>query len=647
MEDKLLLPRRSRLLPPLVCAISLLFLCLALGTPPVLGGGPDLRKIFGGKKSKPRPAPTQSEPAPQARQVPGGRSSISFAVPLDRPSPLDAAATLRTSVVTYQYEEVFPFMWDQFFKEQRVGTVLIEPKWQIILPSTSMDDLKQRMRSLDPIVMNAIHGGGSVLLMFQCVPKWISSQPDNNGLLLANQNERIWYSVPPKSWDDWSSVVQAFVQHFNRELATGGHVSYMIGSEPENYWKGSEDDFFKYYQYAVKGALAADPGARLGGITPAYHLHSHFNTTNADTKDKRPLLQNWIRFCKAQGLPIHFVTWHSFPAGSPLPTATTQWAEAQRDISGWLAESGYRDAELIVADWPDWKAHPEGDTEVKAAWTATGLIALLQTGPQRFTYLGIRDAAIDKAAAASQATFGGGNGLFTRAGIIKPVYNVFRLTSRMEGKIVPVDTQDDFVKAVASVDGGHVWLLLSNFLPPDWLLPHNMFRPDAKPPGETGELPAEERKKIQNLSNQAVAGRLNLAQVNAEPYVKSWLTDLQDFSGRTRSRRGQTMQVTIQLQGMAPGAWHADEYVIDAHHANTFASLDRIKARLQPFMGGGVPDSGTLKPIVGQINAEADVLATKHEIRVTAAAGAPPSIETTLEPNAVHLIELTPAAAGR
>ncbi len=596
------------------------------------------------KHSSKKKHPSANQPAtpPPAQETPSGPpAAVNFAVSLERPTNMSASAVLRTSVVAYQHEAVLDFMWEKLLKEQRVGTVLIEPKWEIILPSTSLQDMKQRMTRLDKVVTDIVRAGGSVLLTFQCVPRWISSQPGNNALLLANQNEKIWYSVPPKNYDDWSGVVQAFVQHFNKELPTNGHVAYMIGSEPENYWKGTEQEFFKYYQYAVKGALAADPAARIGGITPANHQHNTFNTTGTATEGGRPLLQNWIRFCRANSLPIHFVTWHSFSAGSPLPIRSTQWNRAKEDITAWLGESGYRDSELILTDWPEWKPHPENDTEMKSAWATTGMISLLTDGLTRVTYLALRDAARDKQAAARQASFGGGNGLFTQVGIIKPVYNAFRLMSQMGGKIVLVDTQDDFVTAIASTDGDRkVWILLSSFVPPDWLIPRNLFRPETQVLGEDARLSPQEKKQIQDLSIQAVTGQLDLSNVKLDPQVKTWLTDIQAFSAKARARRGRQVQLSLQIQGAQPGAWNVEEYIVDGQHANTFAHLDEIVAKVNPMIAGGKkPDPNAVRSLVESINAGADVLTAKGGGRLDGSS--PPVFTTTLAPNAVHLVVLS------
>src|SRR5206468_147368 len=164
----------------------------------------------------------------------------------------------------------------------------------------------------------------------------------------------------------------------------------------------------KYYEYAVKGALQADPEARIGGITPATHLSSVFNTTGKTTRNNRPMLQNWIAYCAQAHLPIHFVTWHSYPAGSPVPPGTTAWNAAAKDIRGWLGESGYKDTELIVTDWPEWKPHQESDTEFKAAWVASGMMSLAASGVS-MTHL-LQDTLINDQLMKTNGSFGGDQG---------------------------------------------------------------------------------------------------------------------------------------------------------------------------------------------------------------------------------------------
>ena len=158
-----------------------------------------------------------------------------------------ASEVLRTNVVAYGHEYIPETVWKKFFDEQRVGDVLLDTG-DISRDSTSLQDLKRRMHELAPLVKRIIAAGGRVQLVFQHgIPKWLSSDPHNNGDLFqgVSGGEKIWHSVPPANYKIWEDVAYEFVRYFNIELNTRGRVYYVIGSEPENYWVGNEDQWHR------------------------------------------------------------------------------------------------------------------------------------------------------------------------------------------------------------------------------------------------------------------------------------------------------------------------------------------------------------------------------------------------------------------
>jgi len=144
-----------------------------------------------------------------------------------------ASEVLRTNVVAYGHEYIPETVWNKFFDEQRVGDILLDTG-DISRDSTDFRDLKRRMHELAPLVKRIIAAGGRVQLMFQNgMPKWLSSDPHNNGGLFPGYDgEFIWHSVPPANYKIWEDVAYEFVRYFNIELNTRGRVYYVIGSEP-------------------------------------------------------------------------------------------------------------------------------------------------------------------------------------------------------------------------------------------------------------------------------------------------------------------------------------------------------------------------------------------------------------------------------
>ena len=76
---------------------------------------------------------------------------------------------------------------------------------------------------------------------------------------------------PPKDYDKWQALVQAFVQHsvdrYGADLVNTWY--FEVWNEPEccsnKFWKGSLDDYFKLYDKSAAGVRAVLPNGRMGG----------------------------------------------------------------------------------------------------------------------------------------------------------------------------------------------------------------------------------------------------------------------------------------------------------------------------------------------------------------------------------------------
>lgn len=598
-------------------------------------------------------------------------AELRFTIDLTAARATRAEDVLRTNVAAYTHESIPPAIWEKFLAEQRVGDVLIDPVGDFI-GSKSFEDLRSRLRKNDALVKQILSAGGRVQLMIgsAIMPRWLSSQPKNEGDLFAgglSEGVKIWRSVPPSDFAKWREVAKAVVHHFNVELQARGRIYYVVGNEPDNYWVGTEDEHNEYYRSFVLGALDADPDVRLGGITPAQFDAKRFSKFNPRskpdgsvefqeiaTKNGKPILYNWIAYCRAKGLPIRVVTWHQYPAASPTPPEGTLWLWGERQIRSWLAEFGYSDVELILNDWPEWRpVLEENDSEFKAAYVAAGVTAMVSNGDLTPVYLGLRDmsAYTDKGAAGASGSFGGGTGLFTRVGIAKPVYSAYALSSKMKGQIVPVETGDDFVQALAAVDGESVSVLLSNFIPSRRIMSRNTF-------GASGAALAEEeldmiRKRIQaqgwdreRLMKELLDGTLEVGKLGLPEGLTRRLEGLQNLARRRPKRGAEPVTISVAISGTArKGRFlRYEEYVVDETHANSYSLREEIAAKVGELEE--TRDRDAAMRLVADVNRRTDVASGKIRDERLAGDGETLTITVVMRPNAVHLVVLSPMGGG-
>jgi hypothetical protein len=596
-----------------------------------------------------------------------GEIRIDFPLDARNTTARSADTILRTNVVAYIHEYIPPFIWSKFFTEQRVGDILLDTT-SITRDSVSLDDIKQRMKALDPLVSQTISRGGRIQLVFQNgLPRWLSSDPRNDGSIFegsTSAGEKIWQSVPPSDYVKWQEIVRAFVHHFNKELDTKGNVYYILGNEPETYWVGSEQEFHQYYKHFVLGALQADPNAKVGGVNPSSPMTDHFNKSNpqrtADgrtaftplpTAGGKPLIYNWLQFAAAERLPVKVVTWHDYPAASPVPSRTANWVIAEKNIRSWLSEFGYKGVELILDDWPEWKpVERENDSEFQAAYVASGVISMVENGTVKPVYLGMMDIPAFSKATKENASFGGGTGLFTRVGLAKPVYNTYALLSKMQGKIAHAETGDDFVRALASVDDDAIYLLLANFIPSRRIVVHNTFGIDGGTLSEQDRATFRSRLKDARMNKEQLIkglldGSISVEGLRLPGEVAKKVTGVIDVARVAMQRVHQVAQVNVALTGLKPGGgnWTYEEYVIDKDHANSYSQRGRIAeqaASLDPRR-----DQQQMQKIRDIVNERTGADAGRIVSKPVTIEGSSHAVTTTLQPNSVHLIVLRRVAS--
>ncbi len=102
------------------------------------------------------------------------------------------------------------------------------------------------------------------------MPKALSTHPDpyHIGWPLKPGQEEGW-SFPPKDWKRWQELNRQVAAHmvarYGKETVATWY--WEVWNEPDGkyYWKGTEDEYNKLYDYAVAGVRQAIPTARVGG----------------------------------------------------------------------------------------------------------------------------------------------------------------------------------------------------------------------------------------------------------------------------------------------------------------------------------------------------------------------------------------------
>jgi len=191
------------------------------------------------------------------------------------------------------------------------------------------------------------------------------------------------YISPPKDYAKWRDLVKAVVQHLETRYGAAevrNNWYFEVWNEPDlgGFWSGTQDDYFRLYDYAAEGVRLADPDCRVGGpITsgnePAWvdaWLNHVVNGTNYATN--------------AKGSKADFVCYHRYSddpgygSQRSRPGGLNDYYKAIVDYAKKYSFAG----PVICTEWaPTWQSLSiHSDEECAASFVAKTIHLLASNG---------------------------------------------------------------------------------------------------------------------------------------------------------------------------------------------------------------------------------------------------------------------------
>lgn len=257
------------------------------------------------------------------------------------------------------------------------------------------------------------------------------------------------WAYPPKDYKKWEELVYQWVKHSIDRYGKKEVESWYweVWNEPNgHYWKGTMEEFFKMYDYAVNGVKRALPTAKIGGI----------NIAGTGGKGAQNWMNTWAKHVLTgtnyatgkKGTPVDAILFHAKGAPRLVDGHVRMNMGTQlRDI-----EAGFK----FVNDYPQFKNLPviigESDPEGCAACgMATNPENAYRNGTMYSSYtaasfarkyqladhykVNFKGAVSWSFEFENQPWFYGFRDLATN-GVDKPVLNVFRMFGMMKGNRV-------------------------------------------------------------------------------------------------------------------------------------------------------------------------------------------------------------------
>ena len=253
------------------------------------------------------------------------------------------------------------------------------------------------------------------------------------------------WAYPPKDYKKWGELVYQWVKHCVERYGRKEVESWYweVWNEPDiSYWKGTQKEFFKLYDYSADAVKRALPTARIGGADvtggAAKYLNSFIKHCLTDTNAATGKI----------GAPLDIITFHA--KGSPQVKDGRVRMDVRRQLRNY--EGHFK----VIRSYPELKSLPvivgESDPEGCAACG-------METNPENAYRNGTMFSSYTAASFAreyeladqyginltgavswafefeNQPWFYGFRDLATN-GVDKPVLNVFRMFGKMTGKRV-------------------------------------------------------------------------------------------------------------------------------------------------------------------------------------------------------------------
>lgn len=255
------------------------------------------------------------------------------------------------------------------------------------------------------------------------------------------------WAYPPKDYQKWSNLVYEWVKHCVERYGQKEVESWFweVWNEPDGaYWKSTQADFFKLYDYAAAGLKRALPTAKIGGA----------NVTGGGSKYLEAFLNHCLKDTNYVtgkiGSPLDAVLFHA--KGSPRVVNGTVVMNIRTELRN--VDANYK----VISKFPQLKNIPviigEFDPEGCAAcgmstnpenayrngtmyssYTAASFARLYElTDQYNINLLGAVSWSFEFE---NQPWFAGFRDLATN-GVNKPVLNVFRMFGKMIGNRIAV-----------------------------------------------------------------------------------------------------------------------------------------------------------------------------------------------------------------
>jgi xylan 1,4-beta-xylosidase len=269
---------------------------------------------------------------------------------------------------------------------------------------------------------------------------------------------------PPTDYPKWAALVRATVEHWADRYGIDEVRTWYfeVWNEPNlgPFFRGTRSEYFELYRVTAEAVRSVDPGLRVGGpATSNFVPDARFDAETEDTAqhetvltapdldalDWRPVwLEEFLRFCAENGLPVDFVSCHPYPTdwaldghgnGRKLTRGVDATPTDLRRVREIVQASPYPDAEIHLTEWSSSSSSRDftHDYPQAAAFVVRTVLASLGL-VDSLAYWTFTD--VFEEDGAGRDPFHGGFGMLSQDGIPKPTMHAYRMLNALGDRLV-------------------------------------------------------------------------------------------------------------------------------------------------------------------------------------------------------------------
>jgi len=263
--------------------------------------------------------------------------------------------------------------------------------------------------------------------------------------------------TPPRSYDEWANLVGTLAMHLVERYGAREVRQWFfeVWNEPnlDLFWTGSQEEYFRLYEYSALAIKKIDPLLAVGGPSTA--------------------IDAWIpelkEYCWSQDIPLDFISTHHYPTDAAYGLGLNmeeQMARSERGVLSSQVNIALEEADPLPLYYTEWNNSPSPrdpyhDTSYNAAFIIKTITENSDT-LNSYSFWTFTD--IFEECGFSSIPFHGGFGLLNIHGIPKPSYRAFELLSQFNGEKLKVDIKGmpNTIDCAASHSSEGIFILITN-----------------------------------------------------------------------------------------------------------------------------------------------------------------------------------------